>query len=478
VKKFNRTLLSLSFIALFSTAFYSCKKINEATELGSDLIPVVDNINTFETTLETETNNRFNFTDDTRIFYSDNVALGAITSDPEFGKTETSVYFNLNPATFVYPFSKKEDVIGIDSVVLTLGYKGAYGDTTASSIASAVRVYEVPQNSDFSDSSSYLISRDPFPVGTQIGAATFNPITLKDSVKLIRKRDTIKVANVLRIRLNNSFGNRLVNLDSTDYKTYSNFYNAIKGIGIKSESVGNTLSYFSLNDPIKSRLVVYYRVQKAGVIDTTSADFFFGPSGTPNHGTVANLIRRTPEGGFATYLNNGSPSDEILYIQSAPGSIANIRIPGLDNLSNRIIHRAELIITKLPSLNEVLFPPPPALFLDKASLLDSAFAITDDLLSATQTGPSFTNFGGLLRPDNTYRFNITRHVQNIVTSKQTNYQLRLYAPLRTTQLIGPTPRIISILPQIAYGRVVLAGGNYTADASKRVRLRIVYSNIQ
>lgn len=31
--------------------FFSCTKINEATELGDDLIPAVDNVNTFDTTL-------------------------------------------------------------------------------------------------------------------------------------------------------------------------------------------------------------------------------------------------------------------------------------------------------------------------------------------------------------------------------------------------------------------------------------------
>jgi hypothetical protein len=296
---------------------------------------------------------------------------------------------------------------------------------------------------------------------------------------LIRKPgDTAKVANVLRIRLDNSFGERLKNLDSIPYKTYTNFYNAIKGIAITSEAVGNTLSYFSLSDGTKSRLTVYYRVNKSGVIDTTSANFFYGPSGTNGHGTVANLIQRTPEAGFADYLNNGILADDKLFIQSTPGSLATIKIPGLDTFPNRIIHRAELIITKLPSLGESIFGAPPAMFLDKATLLDSAFSITDDLMSASQTGPSFTNFGGLLKPDNTYRFNITRHVQEVITNKNINYQLRLYAPFRTTIRAGSVLRSVSVLPQVAYGRVVLAGGNYPVDPSKRLRLRIIYSNIR
>ena len=69
------------FAALFLViGFLSCKKINEATELGGDLIPVVDNVNTFEVALSAISNNqRFNipFSDTTKVFYDDFVAPGA-----------------------------------------------------------------------------------------------------------------------------------------------------------------------------------------------------------------------------------------------------------------------------------------------------------------------------------------------------------------------------------------------------------------
>ena len=59
------------FLLLFSVAFvqYSCAKI-DTTALGSNLIPVVDNVNTFDTTLEVITNNDF-LADTTAITYSE-----------------------------------------------------------------------------------------------------------------------------------------------------------------------------------------------------------------------------------------------------------------------------------------------------------------------------------------------------------------------------------------------------------------------
>ena len=88
--------------------------------------------------------------------------------------------------------------------------------------------------------------------------------------------------------------------------------------------------------------------------------------------------------------------------------------------------------------------------------------------------------GGNLKSDNTYRFNITRHVQGILTRKEPNLDLRLYAPLRTNLNVKNNPQVdkitVTASDKIANGRAVLAGGNYS-DPSIRLRLRVVYSNL-
>jgi hypothetical protein len=51
--------IRLSRIILFSFSILlvisSCKKINEATDLGDEIIPGIDGVNTFDTTLTVET---------------------------------------------------------------------------------------------------------------------------------------------------------------------------------------------------------------------------------------------------------------------------------------------------------------------------------------------------------------------------------------------------------------------------------------
>ncbi len=96
MKKYHEILFS-SFIAFFLLiSFNSCKKINEATQLGDDLIPPIDNVNTFEVSFKTETNNAL-YNDSTKLRFNDDIALGHINNDPEFGQTNASVYFNILP---------------------------------------------------------------------------------------------------------------------------------------------------------------------------------------------------------------------------------------------------------------------------------------------------------------------------------------------------------------------------------------------
>lgn len=488
MKKFSWLLFSSAFLLLF-IGFNSCKKINEATELGSGLIPAVDNVNTFEMTLSTQTKNRL-YTSDSSYFgfngfgvVNDDAVIGNITNDPEFGSANAAAYFTIAPSSGTYPFYAKDSFPVIDSVVLSLAYRGAYGDTAAGSNLN-FEVSEIAQGSHFSDTLFYHYKHPDFATSGVIGSKTFALNQLKDSFQVVRKvGDTVKMANVLRIPLNTAWAQRFLNYDTSSssngaYHSDSIFYKAFSGLAVKASNSGNTLAYFGLYDHTKTSLTFYYRVKKSGVYVSDYVSFIHG-SNRPQ----ANVIKKIPGGGYASYLNNGGSSDDKIYLQSppGPGSIASISIPGLDTLSNKIIHRAELIITKLPSVQENKFAAMPALFLDQTTALDTAYSITDDLFSGgTNLSPSFSVFGGLLRADNTYRFNITRHVQEIITNKKPNYLLRLYAPFHALIYASPEnlrKRPVGVLAEPAYGRVVLAGGTY-ADARLRLQLHIIYSKIK
>ena len=483
MKKFSPAFV---FILSFVILFFSCKKINEPTTLGGDLIPPVDNVNTFDTTFEIVTKNVV-FNDSTRLFYQDQVALGAV-NDPEFGRTETDVYFNIGSAVYgTYPFiinrtfASNPDSLKIDSVVLSLAYQGTYGDTNS---FQTVRVFEIAPTAKFSRDSLYRFTeedpQDFLKNSTELGAKSFFIRTLNDSVPFRRKAaDSNAITiNTLRIKLHQSqaevLGRRFANFDtSTGFKNDSIFQTLFKGLAVTADPAVDQggLPYFNLGSN-NTKLTVYFRAIKNGVPDTAALDFIHRTNGQ------ANIIRRTPANGYGSYLASGA-GDKI-YLQSSPGSYVSMKIPALDTFSNKVIHRAEIIATAIDlSSVDNIFYPPSRLIIDKVSQTgDSAFVLFNDLTPNFDGSLTFNLFGGNYK-NGGYNFNISRHVQGIITRKEPNDTLRMYAPVRTTLYVNRNSAskiTVPIISRVAEGRVVLGGGTF-ADPSRRLRLRIIYSNL-
>lgn len=470
------------FLLLFSIAFieYSCAKI-DTTALGSDLIPVVDNVNTFDTTLEVISDNDF-LADTTAITYSENHALGTI-NDPNFGSTKATIYNEIVSPSYgtSHPFTSKDSVKAIDSVVLMLSYSSVYGDTLT---PLNVTVSEIDPAADFKDSiAGYRISSPELPLtGPQLANTSVDITRLNDSIYAPFMTDTAKIFSVMRIRLNVSLGQKLAGFDTVAGAAYNNdstFRTKFKGLAIAA-TAGQALVYFNMQ-AANSKLIVYYRGQKGGNADSAQrTNFTFAPY------MQINTVKRTPGGAYASNMSNANPNDPYLYIQSAPGSYASLKIPGLKGLGNRVVHRAELIVQRdaaTTSLNETLIPPQ-LLFLDAVDSANSNRIITIPNYDFRSDNGSYNilEFGGLLRPaDDTYRFTLTRYVQGVLTRNEQLYTLRLHAPYYHTPYYkdaqyGYIRYPFGVNQQIGAGRVVLGGGSYP-DTAKRLRLRIIYSKI-
>ncbi len=476
--------VTVTCVVIFLSA---CKKLNDATDLGGDLIPVVDNITTFDTTLTVETYNDIFalLNDSTRSFAGDEHFLGKITSDPIFGATDAQLFLELKPSFYRYSFQNigGADSLFIDSAVLVLDYVETYGDTT---IPQTLNVYEI--TSEFKFDSSYYVNRNTFTTGLQLGSRTIFPHQLNDSVKAWR--DTTK--NQLRIRLEDSFGQRLLNYDSTKgpngaYNTDSLFRTKFKGFAVRSEGGGNAIMGFNLQGA-NTKLAIYYRYQKGGTgipnQDTTVNYFNFTVLSAS-----ANLVQRTHSA--AVTSASDLAQDQLLYIQTTPGTFATIKVPALGNLSNRLVHRAELIMEQVYDASDTLFPNPDALFLDAydSSITESKFrTIPYDFVIDVSGAFNLGSFG--VYPQNAkdasgnsikvWKFNISRYVQHVLTKTLPVYPLRVFAPYYAFEqygipsILSDSKRVIYVNPGVAKGRVRLGGGNHP---TQRMRLRIIYSKI-
>lgn len=491
--------------ALFG--FVSCTKINESTTLGGNLIPTVDNVTTFDTTIEVATfNHTFTaISDSTRSSSSDIQMLGFISNDALFGQSSATMFFELNPPSYPFKFPylrSKDSVINnqFDSVVLVLGYAGTWGDSTKQQ---TVNVYEV--NSNFSSDSTYLLGKQQvFFNNTVLGSRTFVPQNLKDSVKILNER----AKNQLRIPLASSIASRLFSLrDSIDYLNDSTFNEKfLKGFAIVPQANGQANAFvgFNLRDT-NTKLAVYFR-ERVGGRDSSRVvylrfNYQYLPVAKANSAS-ANFISRNYSGALVQNYLGGSQPDDQVFLQSAPGTFARIRIPALKSLSNRIIHRAELVMQQIPDAQSNEFTAPQFLYLDAfdsaktgASPDTAHRAIPFDVnLVPVQAFPygtypifqignpvEFGMAGKLVGTAREWRFNLSRYVQRIVNRTEPFYELRLTAPVLVENYIGGFSSNIygvTFVNQLnGVGRVRLGGGTNNPGLPNRMRLRIIYSKL-
>lgn len=470
------------FIASVAILFSACRKINEATELGGDLIPVVDNITTFDTTLTVETyNGIFDVLNDSTLLDASAAHfLGRISNDPVFGQTDAKIFLELKPNSYKYSFENKSDSLHIDSVVLILEYAETYGDTT---VPQTVNVYEIDQSSPFKSDSIYRVSQNSFTYSNPLGTKTFLPSQLKDSVKVFE--DTTK--NQLRIRLNDVFGTRLLGYDSTNaYLNDSAFAKNFKGFAIEPSGTGNALMAFNLTGA-QTKLAIYYRYDKNSVLNKDTVVKYFNFT---IFSASANYISRTLHPSITAAANTVT-QDNRVYIQNTPGTYTTIKIPALGGLSNRVVHRAELIMEQEYDPSDTLFGIPTSLMLDAYDASISKFrTIPYDMAADGQGTLTPYYFGGLPfkgtdaagKSINIWRFNVSRYVQQVVTLKLPVYDLRLFAPYYVFEQYGIPGKVadikaaVNVNPTIAKGRVRLHGGSPSSNP-QRMRLRLIYSKL-
>lgn len=509
----QRRILLIGAIALLflsSTINWGCSKL-DTTDIGTDLIPAVDNVHTFADTLTINTTQGI-FNDTTLVSRDADHVLGKITNDPVFGQTTANVYMQLKPTFYPFYYGNPKDTIdnalaagtGYDSAVLCINYKGFWGDSMQAINLSA---YTVNSSNGLWDS-VYTTKNINFTpaIGSLIGTTSVDVKTIGNYFKYRNNRDSTH--NQIRIPLSPAFANLLFTRDSSvsgannAFRSDSLFRVFNNGVAVIATG-GNGLMYCNLADT-NTKIEVHYRKKNGGAIDTAYSSLklnnsllgttinnnFIAPSSTVN-----NIIRN--RAGFP--VSNPAPGE--LYLQTTPGTYVNLNIPALATMPNRIIHRAEVIVQQIPnSPLDNIFTAPAFLYLDlkDTGLTDKWKPIYFDLNPSTLYDPDYKStalpyfptggvdlfyYGGYRRdmvdkfgnPINFYNFNITRYVQQIVTKHTTNYNLRLYAPsyLFYPQ-IAPGTGYIDYNNTIAKGRVKVGGGN---NPNYRMILRVIYSNL-
>ncbi len=451
-------------------ALNSCK---ENTILPPDLVPVVDNINTFQTdtfTVISRTTIQDSLITGGKLgsivksaqtdFYH---AIGTISNDPTFGKTVASSYFQVVPPVTNFVFKGSNQVI--DSVVLSVRYVNAYGGTNVSPNQS-FSLFRTSSNLTL-DSAYYENSAVNYSAADKVAndiMVDFN--TLSTDSPLV---GTVRLNPQLRFNLNASFADSiLAQTSSGAFLNYTTFLDWLGGFYIAPTDTmasASTLGYF---DTYNGQITIFYRNTDANnLMDTTTAVFKFNPTYcnrfnriTRNYASATNIL---------PLINNTTnpAGDSIVFIEGEPGLAAEISFPFIGQFPNAIINKADLMFTVISPYQNygdtINYNIPERLQIIYVNE-DGEDEILEDYvqLGAEWVGGfrKFYNINGANFLQ--YRFNLSHALQTAISTQNSNFKLKVSG-------------VRSNFPGIH--RTIVAGATRTDD-TERMKLNIIYTKIQ
>ncbi len=414
MKFFNLVLVSFIFSALI---FCSC---NEPTILGADLVEgeqgQIQIVDTFKISMKTITGNTVVGFDPEFVNYS-NYLFGDF-EDPIFGKSNASLYFRIGGPGFYPDF---DEITRADSIVLVLPYDTStfYGNTKE---PFSFDLFEISERMDGTATytTDTTIATEPLPLMNNI---SFFPNGV-DSIEIITsntddQEDSVKVAPQLRIKLDDSYMDRIVNTDSLTYESDSIFLDIFKGFHMNPTTTTEGMVSFDMVDPTAG-IYLYYHTS-----DSTFETFQF----RFNRVIVPSYNQTTADSPVQTFRDDQENADSISFVQGMKGLAVKMTLPDLSSLDNVIINRAEieLTLTSLPNDDISLYSPTEQLILSYAPDGDENVrtSIDDILFAGGNIDRIREGFGGNIVTGSsgnvqTYKMSIASHLQRVLDGEIDN----------------------------------------------------------
>lgn len=434
IAKASMILFSLTV----SVALFSC---NDPNTVGLEVQPESDQPNltfTDTVTLQTEI-----YRTDSAITYSlgvntANAALIGSMYESELGQSTANIYGQIVPAVT----NPDLDSAVFDSLVLTFAYKSFYGDSTTQQ---TFTVYELDQA--LSDDSTYYSNQTFAVKSTVVGSSTFSPLP---NSNVIIGSDTL--APHLRIKLDQTYAQGLFdNIKGSNWlSSKETFLSNMKGLYVQctpTNSGGGIITY-NPNTSL-SGMTIYYTDSSGSTLSKKTISFLMSDAARCNHfehdystSVVGNIFPKI--------------SADKGYVQAMAGLRTKVTFPFINSLIAAMpiaINKAELVITLEPNSTSSLAAGS-SVGLAKS---DSVNSLT--FLSFDQIVEGGSYFGGTLS-NNTYRFNIARYLQQVLSGDIKDYGL-FVLPSNS----GTTPN-----------RSVFGGGA-NASQSLKLKLQLTYTKL-
>ena len=355
------------------------------------------------------------FTIEARTVGYDSVLTSGLTTyllgdfgDPIFGRVKSDLYTQLRLESV--PFNPGAGQT-IDSIVLNIAYSGAYGNTSKLGGVMRFGVYKLTEDLISLEDTSYYSTASHSVNPTALAEFDLRP-DLFSGITIIEGEDTVLLPPSLRIRLNDSFGQEILNLGggSTQLGDNDEFVKEIKGIAVRpintSMPSGNgSIMYLNLASEA-SRVELYYHNND----DTSSVILTMN-----NAGSVHTSFEHEFPAAITTAIADSTVEGaNRLYVQSMAGLRMRLEIPqlrDLRDLGDVAITKAELVIP-IDETEVTDYDYPSSMFVTGINEDGGSVIVVDQFESSDY-------YGGVFNADNgEYVFNIARHLQSILNSPE------------------------------------------------------------
>lgn len=409
---FLRSPLIKSFVSFFVCSLFfiglnSCKKNDE---FGTEISPENESISIFLADT---------FLLNTKTILSDSIKTDELSGssplgnyiDPVFGKVNSSIYSQIRIESF-NGFDNNSNLV-IDSIIMYLVVDGYYGNISE-------QVFRVEQLSEsLEKDSNYYSTTEINTYGQDLSLG--NEIKTNPLIPGFYAGELVSNA-ILRIPLDitnfgapiiNESGNSTLNGNDGD----GEFLSFFKGIKLSSDHNFNGGLYYIDMLNSYSKIKMFYRDTTGSISEHDTLDFDF------NINSNCAFFHNVTHDYQGTIIEQSITEPQLgqnqFFVQALGGLNSVFIIPGLDNLKNQniIINKAEVLIPcEKYSFDEL--EPSSNLFLSRKNSANE-YEFLPDFFDGKLGG----EFNAL---NNSYSFNITRHVNEIMSEKILNDTLKIF----------------------------------------------------
>jgi hypothetical protein len=401
--------LKYSFFALIVIAVFSCKKKPDTTltanvQGGEDAL--------FAYVSDTATMEMHTIPYDSIRTYQDPFKYLGSNQDPVFGRTNASIYTNVSLPNSVFDITFGDDAV-LDSAEFILTFTQSFvGDTT-----NALR-YQAYQLTEAMDINRLY--------------CTYNTVAHSAGLlsDVVRRISYTSGYYTIRMPLDKNYAAGMINnpqflVDNTTFQnTYKGFYFTTQNTALNPGYQG-ALMKIDLDNPISGVYVYYHNGSSSSSRVPKSYRFPFSGDNSSRFNHVDYDYHSAANSLLVEQLDKSDTTKgrQNLFIKGLGGSKTVIRLPYIKNYADSCpiaVNRAELIFNIDQSFinnGSGTYDPPNQISMVACDANGREIYLKDQYYTA-----DLLRFGGSYDPVNKqYVFNISRHLQDIMSGKMYNY---------------------------------------------------------